>query len=295
MSATRQRRPRVRLHRPVVPRAVARIARRRPSRRALGIVAGLAVLLAVAWLWFRDSSFVSVNRVTVTGLSGPSVGRIRGALVDAGMTMSTLDVDEGRLRQTVQGYPDVRSLTISTDFPHRLVIHVNEEIPIAAATVNGRRYAVDRNGVLIRRPLASDGRLPTVADRGTDAQGTRLTDSGEDAALAVLGAAPFSLLAHISTAGYTGAHGVVVKLRNGPDLYFGTRDELRSKWAAAVAVLGTGSSAGAQYIDVSDPTRPAAGVTTSTPASTSTATSTVTSTTASATTSSGSTSPSTSG
>jgi hypothetical protein len=55
-------------------------------------------------------------------------------------------------------------------------------------------------------------------------------------------------------------HGVVVQLRNGPQLYFGPTDELAHKWAAVVAVLQNRDSAGAGYIDVSDPGRPAAGV-----------------------------------
>ena len=48
-------------------------------------------------------------------------------------------------------------------------------------------------------------------------------------------------------------------LRSGPELYFGASDRLTAKWDSAVAVLANASSAGAAYIDVSDPSRPAAG------------------------------------
>jgi hypothetical protein len=50
-----------------------------------------------------------------------------------------------------------------------------------------------------------------------------------------------------------------VALRDGPQLYFGESSQLTAKWDSAVAVLANASSAGAAYIDVSDPARPAAG------------------------------------
>ena len=54
-------------------------------------------------------------------------------------------------------------------------------------------------------------------------------------------------------------HGVIVQLRDGPQLYFGQMTQLRRKWDAALAVLQDRSSAGASYIDLSDPQRPAPG------------------------------------
>jgi hypothetical protein len=52
---------------------------------------------------------------------------------------------------------------------------------------------------------------------------------------------------------------VIVQLRNGPQIYFGPTVQLTRKWTAVVAVLQNRDSAGASYIDVSDPSRPAAG------------------------------------
>ena len=52
---------------------------------------------------------------------------------------------------------------------------------------------------------------------------------------------------------------MIVQLRNGPQLYFGPTAQLARKWTAAVAVLQNKGSAGAAYIDVTDPQRPAAG------------------------------------
>jgi hypothetical protein len=57
----------------------------------------------------------------------------------------------------------------------------------------------------------------------------------------------------------TTEHGPVVQLRNGPSIYFGDSTRLDAKWAAAAQVLADSRSAGAAYIDVTDPERPAAG------------------------------------
>ena len=54
-------------------------------------------------------------------------------------------------------------------------------------------------------------------------------------------------------------HGLVAQIRGGPSVYFGDDTELSQKWIAASVVLADPGSAGAEYIDVTDPQRPAAG------------------------------------
>jgi cell division protein FtsQ len=58
---------------------------------------------------------------------------------------------------------------------------------------------------------------------------------------------------------YVGPHGITVPLSDGPTLYLGDSERLRAKWIAAATVLADRSSAGATYIDLRLPERPAAG------------------------------------
>ena len=51
----------------------------------------------------------------------------------------------------------------------------------------------------------------------------------------------------------------MVELREGPELFFGDARHLRAKWTAAVRILADPKAAGASYIDVRLPGRPAAG------------------------------------
>jgi hypothetical protein len=53
--------------------------------------------------------------------------------------------------------------------------------------------------------------------------------------------------------------GLVVLLRDGPDLIFGDAFNTRAKWMAAARVLADKTAAGATYIDLRLPGRPAAG------------------------------------
>jgi hypothetical protein len=95
-----------------------------------------------------------------------------------------------------------------------------------------------------------------------------LTDPAAVSAVTVLAAAPYQLLPRITQVTTTGDHGVVAQVRGGPELYFGDTTELRAKWIAASEVLADPGSAGALYIDVTDPARPAAGAGAGAPAAT---------------------------
>jgi cell division protein FtsQ len=234
--------------------------RRLPRLRVLVPLAAVLVagLLAAAYFWVRGSSLSAVRDVRVTGLSGPEAGQIRDALQTAARGMSTLDVKHGALHTAVAAYPEVKSVTASASFPHSMTIHVAEQNPVAVVVAGTRRTVVSGNGTLLPHVSATTS-LPTVALQVAPA-GTRLSGlPGRE--VGVLAAAPSALLARIASASDDPTHGLTVTLRNGPALYFGGAHRLAAKWSSVVAVLATPSSAGAGYIDVTDPARPAAGPT----------------------------------
>jgi cell division protein FtsQ len=238
----------------------------RPGLRlALALVVMLALLGGV-WLWLRDSSLVAVRRVTVTGANGPDASQIRSALITAAHNMTTLDVSLKQLNTAVAPYPVVRSLSVTTQFPHGMRIRVIEQIPVAQITIGGLPVAVAGDGTLLDDG-AKTGPLPAIALR-VPPGGSRLSDPVALGEVALLAAAPYQLLAKISQATSTSAHGLVVQLRGGPSIYFGDAQRLDAKWTAAVAVLADPLAAGALYIDVTDPQRPAAGAGAATPSGT---------------------------
>lgn len=210
-------------------------------------IAGIAlaiIVLVCAFLWFRSSSLVGVRKVTVTGVGGADAAKVRSQLVSAGKKMTTLNATVSKLENAVSS-PYIAGISISTHFPHGLTVNVREHLLVAM--VGGGSSQVDVDGAGETLPHSHAPNLPTVSS---------LTDRG---ALSVLGAAPYQLLAHIGSAATEGGRGVVVHLRNGPELIFGSGAQLPLKWQAAVGVLANSASRGASYIDLSDPNKPAAG------------------------------------
>ena len=234
-----------------------RLLRTRRGRLAVLSMLGAGLLLGGAWLWFRDSPLVAVQQVTVTGESGPDAGAIRSALIAAAQSMTTLDVQNSKLDGAVSAYPVVRTLDVSTQFPHGMRIHVVEELPVAVVVLEHRRVPVAADGTLLH-DLARPPALPRV-ELAVPPGGPRLNEPQALAAVEAAGAAPRQLLSKITHIATVSHRGLVAQFRDGPAVYLGDSRELRSKWRAAVAVLADPGSAGASYVDVTDPTRPAAG------------------------------------
>jgi cell division protein FtsQ len=241
------------IHRTSGSRAALRVPR--PPARTLVAFVAVLTLLAGGWAWLRDSSLVAVDRVTVTGLSGPQATQVRAALQSAGRDMTTLNVRHGQLATAVRPYPVVQGVEAHADFPHGLRIVVREHVPVAVLVAGGDRVPVAADGTLLRGTPWND--LPVVAAPAPPA-GDLLRDRRLQRSVAVLAAAPAALRAHVIRV-YVGARGLTAPLRDGPVLYFGRSDRLPAKWAAAAAVLADRSSAGATYLDLRLPERPVAG------------------------------------
>jgi cell division protein FtsQ len=225
-------------------------------RLLVAVLASLA-LLGGGWVWLRDSSLVAVRSVSITGTSGPDGGQIRSALTLAARNMTTLDVRLAQLRMAVAPYPVVKDLRVSTQFPHGLRIQVIEQLAVGALTAGGRAVAASGDGTLLRD--VPTGALPAIPV-GSLPGGARVTDPSALESLALLAATPTRLLAKISQVTDSSSQGLVVQLRSGPSVDFGDDRGVDAKWVAATEVLADPSSAGASYIDVTDPSRPAAGV-----------------------------------
>lgn len=237
----------------------------RPGLRALAVLVVILALAAGGWVWLRDSSLVAVQRVSIVGVSGRDAHRIRAALGSAARNMTTLDVKLSALRTAVAPFPVVKQLHVSTDFPHQMRIDVVEQVPVAMISAGGVQMAVSADGTLLRGASVS-GSLPTVS-LPVSPGGTRVTGSTLDV-VRLLAAAPYQLLTKVSQASAGGTHGLQAQMRNGPKLYFGSDGDLAAKWAAAAAVLADSGSAGADYIDVTVASRPAAGAGSDTASST---------------------------
>ena len=137
---------------------------RLPWRVLAGVL--LAVVgLALGWLWFRDSSFAAVERVTITGSGSSEQAQVREALE----TAAPRDEHAARRRrarstQAVEPFASVAALRVRADFPHDLRIEVVEHEPVASVRTGGSVLPATGGGLLLDGVRADD--LPTVATQG---------------------------------------------------------------------------------------------------------------------------------
>jgi cell division protein FtsQ len=240
----------------LVPRAVVSL----PPHLRLRLIALLAFtgLLVGGWfLWFRDSSLVAIEDVTVSGVTSPEADRIEAALTAAARDMTTLHLDVGELERAVEGFAVVGSVEATPDFPHGVAIRVVERRPVALLVANGRRVPVAGDGTILPDARVR-GELPEIR-AGAATSGARLSDPRALALTAVAGAAPGALRERLDRIEVTRERGIVVSLADGPEVVFGDTRRLRAKWIAATRVLAESSAQGAAYVDVRIPERPAAG------------------------------------
>jgi cell division protein FtsQ len=239
-----------------VPRAALAIPA--PVRRPLAIgLAALLVLWSLYTFWFKDSSFVRIDHVKITGLNTRDAHRIQAALTSAAHDMTTLHVRRDQLLAAVAGYTAVKDVVVTAHFPHSLTIKVVQERPVVMLQVDGGHMMLAADGSVLRG-LRSPYPLPAIRSRGGVPQ-SKLTDPLALRELAVAAAAPRPLARKIAAVGMGATRGLVVKLRHGPQVVFGDDSQIDAKWAAAAAVLADSRAKGATYIDVRLPQRPVAG------------------------------------
>ena len=241
-------------------RAVPRLALSLPPawRRRMLVALGVVVLLASAyWFWFRDSSFARVQEVYVTGVGGPQARSIRAALENAALDQTTLHVRERALRDAVSDYPVVRAVRAQGEFPHKLQIEVDLNLPVGILATPSGRVPVTADGLLLRDVPVTGG-LPVLTTKAT-LPSERVTGGRAFDLVRIVAAAPGPLRSRVESVGYRPGTGYVVQLTKGPELRFGDDTRVPAKWMAAARVLAAAGARGATYIDLRLPERPAAG------------------------------------
>jgi cell division protein FtsQ len=225
-------------------------------RRVLAIVVALLALYGAYMFWFRDLSWFAIHDVTIKGAT-TNERQIRSAVERVAGDMTTLHIKDGELRDAVARFPTVASVGASTSFPHGLTVTITQRLPVAFVRVHGQETAVSADGYLLTGAEFDAKALPRI--EGAAATGVRL-DGDAAAQAAILGATPEPLKNRITASAWDEDRGgVVVDLRNGPEVRFGDGSRADDKWQAAVAVLSGNERGNPSYLDVSVPDRPVSG------------------------------------
>jgi cell division protein FtsQ len=247
--AVSQTRPGGRVRRPAARGAVLR-------RRLLAAGIVIIAIYAGYMLWFRNLSWFAIHDVKIDGAT-TSEQEIRSAVTQAAGDMTTLHIKDGELRDAVARFPTVASVRASTSFPHGLTVTVTERLPVAFVRLRGQETAVSADGYLLAGADFDAKALPRI--EGAAAHGARL-DGDAAAQAAILGATPAPLRDKVTASTWDDQRGgVVVDLKNGPEVIFGDGSRARDKWDAAVAVLSSAEHGSPGYVNVVVPDKPVSG------------------------------------
>jgi cell division protein FtsQ len=245
-------RPAGRSRSPRKPAAHGAVLRRRLIAAAIVVV----VLYGGYTLWFRNLSWFAINDVTVKGAT-TSQPQIKSAVERVAGDMTTLHIKDGELRDAVAHFPTVASVSANTSFPHGLTVNITERLPVAFVRIQGRQTAVSADGYLLPGATFDQKALPRID--GTAAHGARL-DGDAAAQAAILGATPVPLRDKVTGSTWDDQRGgVVVDLKNGPEVIFGDGSRARDKWEATVAVLSSPEHGSPSYVNVVVPDKPVSG------------------------------------
>jgi cell division septal protein FtsQ len=237
------------------PRAALALPRNLNRKRILIALLLAAALAAGYFFWFRDSSFVAIDEVEVSGLTY-SEEEITQTLTAAAEKMTTLNADPAALEKAIERYPTVASIAIDPGFPHHLAIEVTERPPVAIMG-EGEGVAIAGDGTVLSGVSAEGAKLPAIEIEGPPSSGK--LDGVALAQAEVLGAAPGPIRPAIEETSIDKEKGVVVGLVEGIEVRFGDSANAAAKWASAVAILADPKIDELTYIDVRLPGRPAVG------------------------------------
>ncbi len=226
----------------------------KPGRAAIVLAVAALAVGSGYYLWFRNSSLASVDRIRVEGTT-IQIDEINAAIASAAAGMTTLNVDAGALEDALAHFPTVAGVEVSADFPHEMTVTVIERTPVAVVSSGDRLIAVDGEGTVLDGVAGSELSVPVIEAESAPAMrisGDALTQ------IEVIAAAPAALRGLIEDSLMANGE-VVLTMKGGVQLRFGPPEDLEHKWAAASAVLADPTLVVAAYVDLRIPARPAVG------------------------------------
>lgn len=134
----------------------------------------LVVVFAGALYAVYFSSWLSIRGVEVTGTDTLSVDEVtRAAQVPEGDPLATVDLRA--IRSRVEALEEVRAAEVTRKWPDKVLVQVEERVPVAVVEIGGTIRGVDETGVLFGEYRRAPDDLPIVR-AGPDADSDSLRE-----------------------------------------------------------------------------------------------------------------------
>ncbi|MFL6024505.1 MAG: cell division protein FtsQ/DivIB [Marmoricola sp.] len=228
-------------------------ARLRRWRPLLVLALVMVLVLTTLWLVFF-SSVVTVRGVEVVGNQSVPVAQIkRVANPPIGTPLARADLAAVRAR--VESLPAVKSVSVSRSWPHTIRIEVTERVAVAVVsrdpgTPGAGLQAVDLDGVLFGSYTGVPADLPLIRTQpGVTAE--VLAEAAK-----VVQSLRADIAARVRYVDVASIDKITLRLKNGPQVLWGSAEDSAEKADVLAVFLGTGSLKNISRIDVSVPGKP---------------------------------------
>jgi cell division protein FtsQ len=228
-----------------------RFARRQWRRRWLAWRYLLVLVLVLAAIgggvyavWF--SSWLAVQDIEVSGAQTVGAADIRARSgIDEGEPLVRVDLAGAERR--IGALAVVRSVSVTRQWPHRIVISIQEREAIAVVDIGGQLRGMDADGVVFRDYAKAPPGLPRVETSiGTTSAALR-------EAAKVVSALPTDLTLLVDHVQVTTVDQISLVLKDGRTVVWGSSAESDTKATVIASLLAT---VDAQLYDVSVPAKP---------------------------------------
>jgi cell division protein FtsQ len=205
-------------------------------------LAAAGTIAALTWVLF-GSRLLVVRSVVVTGTHLVSRSQVLAvAGIPDGLPLARVNTSAAAHR--IERITQIQSVTVSRDWPDRIVIAVTERRPVLAVPDGGIFYLVDPTGVAVeqvRQPPAGIPRFVTY--------GRLLRNPGVSAAASVLLSLPSSLAREVKSVTVPAGDAVTLHLADGIAVDWGSPGLTAQKTRVLAILMHTH----ARYYDVSAP------------------------------------------
>ena len=228
-----------------------RFARRQWRRRWLAWRYLLVLVLVLAIVgggiyavWF--SKWLAVEKIEVSGAQTVEPADIRARSgIDEGEPLVRVDLAAAERR--IGALAVVRSVSVTRQWPHGVLISIEERVAIAVVEIGGRLRGMDADGVVFRDYKKAPPGLPRV----TTSIGT--TSAALTEAAKVISALPQDLSLIVDHVQVTTVDQISLVLKDGRTVVWGSAEESDTKAEVLATLLATVQ---AQTYDVSVPSKP---------------------------------------
>jgi cell division protein FtsQ len=211
-----------------------------------GAITGVAMVLALGALWLYHSPALTVRDVTVKGNATLPRETVLAAADLEGE--SILLTDFGAASDRVRELPMVKDVRIERDFPVGAKITVIERTPWGVWQVNGQRYTIDDEGVVLEMPAPEGAAVIAQTDTAETLPrpGDRLDAGALDVARLLVPTAEQTLGRRVVALEFSQAAGITVVLAGDIRVTFGDAEGYAFKVAALHGVLQRAQEQGRQ-------------------------------------------------